>query len=163
MTREVPMIGFSLRALSVVLVVGMIFLPGLAGADPPRVRVELRLAEARAGDGLTEAKVAGSDQKVYLHKDAILTNADLDSARVSSQKTRDGGTIPAIEITLTEAGAEKARKATEDKVGNLLAIVIDGKVVAGPTLRAAVGEKVLITGKFSREQLDQVVEGINGM
>ena len=47
-------------------------------------------------------------------------------------------------------------------MGKLLAIVIDGKVVAAPTLRAAVGEKMLITGKFSQEEIDRIVEGING-
>src|SRR5690242_7835703 len=53
-------------------------------ARSPTTAFEMRLAETMPAAGLTEAQVEGSPEKVYLHREAIVTNADVAEARVVS-------------------------------------------------------------------------------
>lgn len=129
-------------------------LPALA-QDSPKTRVELRRAEAAPAEGLVEAVVAGTSQKVYLHKAAALTGADIASA-----KTAGGATDPAVELTFTEAGAKKAAKLSEDHAGRPVALVVDGKVLAAPVIRAKLGASVRLTGGFTAAEAAKLVKAI---
>jgi preprotein translocase subunit SecD len=127
--------------------------------DDKKPTVEFRLAEQTPADGLTEAKVLGTENKVYLHKTAALTAADIVSAEVKvDQKTLD----PIIDIRLTEAGTKKIGKLTEDNIGKLLAVVVDGKVISAPVIRAKVGEHAVITGKFTKAEAEKLAAVIGG-
>src|SRR4051812_34317336 len=91
-------------------------------AEMSGVTFELRRAEGKPVEGLTEATVAGTKDKVYLHQEAALTNQDIARA----QATTDAGDKPAVEITLTEGGRKKLAKLTEDHQGKPLAILVAG-------------------------------------
>jgi preprotein translocase subunit SecD len=52
--------------------------------------------------------------------------------------------------------------ATQGHVGKPLAIVVNGTVVAAPTLRGAIHENALITGDFTRAEADEVAAGLTG-
>jgi preprotein translocase subunit SecD len=126
-------------------------------ADPaPRVKVEFHRAETKAAEGLTEAKVADSDTKIYLHKEADLTNEDIASARAIDDKDKG----PAVEIVFTKEGVKKAAKMSEDHADKPVAIVVDGKVIFAPVVRAKFGEKVVITGKFTKAEAEKLATGI---
>jgi preprotein translocase subunit SecD len=126
-------------------------------AEPPPVKFEIRLAESKAAAGLTEATVEGSKNKVYLHKEAALTRADIAGARA----TVDSADKPAVEVVLTEAGRKKLAKLTEGHKGKPLAVLVDGKVIAAPIVRDRIGgEKALITGEFSKEDATRIARGI---
>jgi preprotein translocase subunit SecD len=124
--------------------------------DKPAVKVEIRRAEKEKAEGLTEATVEGTKEKVYLHKTAELTNADIADAKVEGDKN------PEIRVTLTKAGAEKMRKVTEEHRNKPLAIVIDGKVISAPVVRAVIGENVAITGNFTKEEAERIAKGLKG-
>jgi preprotein translocase subunit SecD len=128
-------------------------------APAPEVKVELRRAESKPADGLTEAKIAGTDQKVYLHKEAEITNEDIAEAKVITDERKD----PAIEITFTKEGQKKMAKMTKDHKDKPLAILVDGKVVSAPIVKSEVSEKALITGKFTKEEAEKIAKGIKGM
>lgn len=136
--------------------------PAAASADEPKDRkpkTEFRLAEDKPRDGLEEATVEGTMEKVHLHKTAALTSADVATAKASvDPKTRD----PIIEIKLTEAGAKKLEKLTGDNIGRRLAIVVNGKVVSAPVIQSKIGESANVTGKFTQEEAEKLAAAIGG-
>jgi preprotein translocase subunit SecD len=127
-------------------------------APKPGVKVEFRRAENQPGEGLTEAAVAGTTQKIYLHASVDVTNADIAEARAAL----DSQQKPVVEITFTEEGAKKMAKLTAEHQNTPLAILVDGKVVCAPVLRATIFRKARITGNFTQEEVDRIVRGING-
>jgi preprotein translocase subunit SecD len=144
-----------LALAAVVGVVGMI----AAGAaqrpdDKPRAKVEFRRAETKPADGLTKAQILGTDKAVYLYPTAELTEKDVVGAALKAG--------PVIEITLTAEGAKKLEKLSEANVDKPLAILVDGKVIAAPTIRAKLGGNVEINGAFTPEEAAKLVKAING-
>jgi preprotein translocase subunit SecD len=135
-------------------------LASLAWAADPPAKLELRRAETKAAEGLTEAKVVGTDQKVYLHKEAELTDKDIAQARVVEDKQVIG---PMIEIVFTKEGQAKIGKLTGEHLDKPLAILFEGKVIAAPVVRAKLdGEKALFTGNFTKEEAEKIASSIKG-
>jgi preprotein translocase subunit SecD len=67
-----------------------------------------------------------------------------------------------IDVRLTEDGAKKLAKLTENHVGQPLAIMLDGKVLAAPVVRDPItGGKALITGNFTKEEAARIAGAIN--
>ena len=128
-------------------------------ADPQaKVKVEIRRAENKPAEGLVEAVVQGTDRKVYLRKQTDLTNEDIASARAIDSKD----TGPAVEITFTKDGQKKATKVSEAHQDKPLAILVDGKVIAALTVKTKLGEKVLVTGNFAKEEAEKLAARIQG-
>lgn len=141
-------------------------------APNPGVKVEFRRAENQPGEGLVEAAVPGTPQKIYLHASADVTNADIAEARAAL----DSQQKPAVEITFTEEGAKKMAQLTAEHRNRPLAILVDGKVIGPPPLaiqvdgqvlgapvvRDKISQKAQITGNFTQEEVDRIARGING-
>jgi preprotein translocase subunit SecD len=128
-------------------------------ADKAGVKFELRRAETKPAEGLTEAMVQGTKQKVYLHKEIALTNKDVAGA----QAKLDDGQRPAVEVTFTEEGRKKLARVTEQHRDRPLAILVDGKVLATPIVRGKISEgKAVITGDFTREKAEKIAKGLKG-
>jgi preprotein translocase subunit SecD len=120
---------------------------------------EVRRAEDKPGEGLTEATVAGSARKVYLHREAALTGRDVTEARAIA----DGANGPAVEVTLTEEGRKKLAKVTEGHQGKPLAILVNGKVLSAPVVRGTISQgKALISGRFTKAEAETIAKGIAG-
>jgi len=109
------------------------------GAAP---QLEIRLAESAPAAGLTEAAVPGSNQRTYLHPDALATDADVSSARAVST----GGPTYAVGVTFNAAAAARLMKATSAHIDRPMAIILDGNVVSVPTVRGPFGNSAMITG-----------------
>jgi preprotein translocase subunit SecD len=131
---------------------------GNTPADKARVKVEIRRAEIEPADGLSEATVAGTNDKVYLHKSAEITNEDIAEVRAAV----DGKQKPVVEIVFTKEGAKKMAKLSEQHQKKHLAIMVDGKVISAPTMRARISERALIAGNFSKEDVEKLVKEFNG-
>ena len=125
----------------------------------PRIKVEFRVAEAYPARGLIEARIANSDQKVYLHKQAVITNKDILGARVieSAYNRHDGD----IEIAFTREGGTRMSKTTSRHIGKLLAVIIDGKVISAPKINATFSDKCVISGHYTRGEAEGIASGIN--
>jgi len=68
---------------------------------------------------------------------------------VDSQPTFDQG-LPVVSFRFDSVGARKFGKATQENVGRLFAIVLDGKVISAPVIRSAIlGGSGIITGGFT--------------
>jgi preprotein translocase subunit SecD len=122
----------------------------------PRVKVELRRAENKPAEGLIEATVANSKDKIYLHKTADATNEDISDVRVDTLNN------PAtVIIVFTKEGAKKMAKLSEDHKGKPLAFLADGIVLTAPTVKAAFRDQAIIK-LSSKEEAGRIVKGIKG-
>ena len=132
-----------------------------AGKLTPKVAVEFRIAEEQPAPGLAEMVVRGGNRKVYVHGEALLTNADIESASLAP--AAGGAGAPQIEIVFTKAGEAKFTSATARSVGRPLAILIDGEVISAPVVRETVyGHRAVISGAFSREEAQRIADGLAG-
>jgi len=139
------------------VVIGLLGLVN-AGETKKVDRLQFRLGEREPGAGLTEMTVSGSKEKAYLREKVDLSQSDV--AQASAQKAKTG-----VEITLvfTEAGKEKLAKLTRENNRKLLCIVVEGKLVAAPTIVTPIpGGKAALTGSFSLEEANRIVNAILG-
>ncbi len=119
------------------------------------MQFEVRLAEAAPQPGMREAVDNGGGRIIYLHQDVLLTNDDIAETRVV---TLPGGF--GVEIDFTEVGTTKMRSATTENVGRLLAIVVDGSVLAAPLVRSPIDQFGVISGDFTKEEAERLTDGI---
>jgi hypothetical protein len=119
----------------------------------------IRLAEAEPGDGLVEAMIAGTDEKVYLHKSVVVAATDIADARL----TLDANGNPAIGIAFTEEGSKKLADVSEKHIGKRLAILVDGDVISAPTVRAKISKNAQITGNFTKSEAVRMVKALNAL
>jgi preprotein translocase subunit SecD len=121
-------------------------------------KVEFRRAEEKAAEGLTEATVEGTKRKVYLNKVADATNADIKSAL----EVEDNEKKPVVAIFLTKDGVKKLAKVSQEHMGKLLAIVVDGKVVSVVTIRSLLNSEGLQITGLAKKEAEKLVKTING-
>jgi preprotein translocase subunit SecD len=138
------------------LVLSLICFSPFAMGQPAKnspARVEFRLAETEPQTGLIEATVPGTERKIYLHREAIVTNKDISAAQAI-----DNGRIGySIEVTFTEEGAKKMEAATKDYEDKRLAILVDGKLVHTSILVDSISKKLQMTG-FTKKDAENIVE-----
>jgi len=75
--------------------------------------------------------------------------------------TKGGSGRPAVGFELDARGAELFAALTKANVNNTLAILVDGKVVSAPVIRAALGKKGMITGRFSEQEVKDLVNALD--
>lgn len=60
-------------------------------------------------------------------------------------------------ISLNKLGSNRLQKMTQVNLGNLVAIVVKGKVISAPKVQQVIsGGQLMITGNFSKEEADQL-------
>jgi len=123
------------------------------------IRFEVRLAEDQPAPGLRAARVGSSNRTVYVHPEVVVTNDDIERSSVIA------GDTPShfwIDVRLNAAGAEKMRRATAGHLGKPVAILIDGEVVALPTLKSPIGAAAVISGDFTQANAQRIAGGMRG-
>jgi len=119
--------------------------------------LECRFAETTPGSGLTEMVFEPTGEKYYLYPQVEFTEQDITKARVVQQNS-----TPVIELNFTSEGSEKLAEVTAANIGKYLAMVVDGKLMSAPLIRAQIpGGRALIVGKFTEAQATQIAENIN--
>ena len=142
----------------VAFLIAILFLFGCGGADkkPEMMRVEFRLAETEPAEGLTQMTIPDLEEKFYLQDEVLLSNEDI--AFAFPIKRQDHSVI---ELTLTQAGTEKFAQITKENIGKRIGVLINGKLVMAPTIRAPILEgKAIIDGNFSEEEADKIANAI---
>lgn len=94
-------------------------------------------------------------QEVYVSTKAIITPDDVKSAKVVD------GDDAVISFVFTESGQKKLGEATRTLIGKKLAIIIDGKLLSTPVVQSEFSTGANITGNFTREWAEGVVERVN--
>jgi preprotein translocase subunit SecD len=124
------------------------------------VRLEFRLAEPTPAEGLEETTIESTGEKLYLHKEAIITNKDVIEAWAVPSYAANRFDIA---IDFSEEGAKRIAKASTENIGKRLAILVDGKVVYAPVLRTPISDKAIISGympSFTKEEAEQLARKI---
>jgi bla regulator protein BlaR1 len=117
--------------------------------------LEVRLAEEQAAAGLVEAVVQGSDRRVYLRPGPLVTGTDVASAHVANV-----GGMYSINVTFSTAASNRLAEATKIHLGRPLAILLDGRVIAAPTLRSMIRGSAVINGDFTRAEAERIAAGL---
>ena len=115
-------------------------------------RMEIRLAESGFTPGLREAVVSGSNERIYLYPTTLATWSDVTLARVIN----DGNTF-GVAVTFNSAAAGRMASATAAHLGKPIAIILDGRIIAAPIVRAPVSDSAMLTGitaAVARELID---------
>ncbi|MBN1854048.1 MAG: DUF1559 domain-containing protein, partial [Pirellulales bacterium] len=121
-------------------------------AQDPRTFLEFHLAESNPRENLMKAILDHNKETVYLHKDPVLTGQHVTSAQVVNIDSNQ----PAVVVTFTEEGQQILKKVTTDHQGKRLAVLVDGKIVTAPTIRATISKVALITGNFDRAEAERI-------
>jgi preprotein translocase subunit SecD len=121
------------------------------------VRFEVRLAETAFAPGLRPTPVGGSGRVIYLHSEPIVTNDDI----LRSELVPNGdGSGFGVEVTFTAGGAARMQRATASHLNAPLALLVDGAVVAAPTLRSPISASAIVSGKFTQPEAERIAEGM---
>jgi preprotein translocase subunit SecD len=108
---------------------------------------------------LKEATVPGTGEKIYLHKEILITNKDLISA--TAKKTF--GELFEVILTFREAAAKRIAKGMRFQSGRRLAILVDGKIISAPIIRGAIIDKAAISDwAMTKEKAERLANAING-
>ena len=105
--------------------------------------------------GLVRATVQNSGRQIFLHDERVVTNNDVVQARVVESNGRFS-----IAITFTPNAAARMATATATHAGRPLAIIVDGEVIAAPTVRSPLTNEALITGDFTRAEAENISAGL---
>lgn len=74
--------------------------------------------------------------------------------------TKDDRDQPVIGFELDARGAELLAALTKANINNALAIVIDGKVVSAPIIKASLGKTGIIIGQFTEQEVNALVQAL---
>ena len=91
-----------------------------------------------------------------MHPEAVVTGEDVLSA---DSKTDDLGNL-LVEFRLKPSGARKLGFATRNHQRKPLAIVVEGTVLSAPIVRGTVSEEIQMSGNFTREFVNGLLEKI---
>lgn len=89
---------------------------------------------------------------LIVNKIPVITGKDLKTAR----RTTDSNGRPAVGFFLTSDGSKLFARATEQHVGELLAIVLDGTVSSAPVINERIESEGIIHGSFTLQQADDL-------
>jgi preprotein translocase subunit SecD len=122
------------------------------------VLLAFHLAETQPSEGLKRMAVQGVGETFFLHPRAEITNADVAAATVGESHGH-----PVVELLLTRTGREKLARLTQENVGKRVGMLVDGKLVAAPVIRAPIIQgRAIIDGNFSETEARRVAENIVG-
>ena len=117
-----------------------------APSGTPEVAFELRLATATARDGATAVVLPGAHpQTIYLSPVVEFTNADIVRTRVVIRK---GGyeSSSMAEVHLSRDAAARMAELTRGHQDEMMAILLDGKVVMAPMIKGVLTDRVTVSG-----------------
>lgn len=122
------------------------------------VRFEARLAETSPGLGLRQVRIRADNRTIYLHPEAIVTNSDIAQAHAVEGPDEHFS----VAITFTADGAAKMLRATSGHLGRPIAILFDGEVALAPTVRSPMSGSAMISGDFTKSEVERIASGVLG-
>jgi preprotein translocase subunit SecD len=132
--------------------------PGTGSSAPSSVDVAVPI-EMRpvTEDGATVRKDPATGESLAL-ADPIMTIQELDGAEVTNANG-----MWALNLDLTTRDTRTFADWTTDHTGERLAIVIDDEVVVAPTIQGAItGGDVQISGNYTRQDVEELLDKITG-
>ena len=150
--------------VAVFAVLAVIFTTALIAAELSGDRArkdtfELRLASHEKVEGWESVPGPGPEKTpVWISPEVALTNRDVEIARPS----RTPGGKPCVAVFFTEEGALKMARLTKSHIGELLAVILDGRVTMAPMIREEISREALIEGNYTEEEVVSIAAGLSG-
>lgn len=116
-------------------------------------RIQFFIASNEPSSDLVEARIGDTNNKIYLHEAIQVAAAGISVAGVKLDT--DGQ--HAIQITFIRAGKANMAEMTAKHIGKLLAVVVDGQVIAAPTIREKIDGKATIPVDLTKEAIERIV------
>jgi preprotein translocase subunit SecD len=131
----------------------------LSGDQTGKHTFELRLASHQKVEGWEMVLGPGPEKTpVWISPEVALTSRDV--AYAYPDRTTEGK--PCVGVLLTEDGALKLARLTKSHIGELLAIIVDGRVMAVPKIAAEItGGRAMIFGNFTEEEVGSIAKGLS--
>jgi SecD/SecF fusion protein len=104
-----------------------------------------------------EARIEGSDEAIIDTHDILTAEAVPLHDKDSNGNTRSSF---GIEITFTQEGAEKLRRATQAHIGEHLELLVDDGVVMSPVIRSAISSRAMLTGDYTRADAERIAQAL---
>ena len=96
---------------------------------------------------------------VWISPEVALTNRDVTLA----YPTRTTENRPCVGVIFTEEGALKFARLTKSHIGELLAVILDGRVTMAPKIAEEItGGRAIINGNFTEEETRSIAVGLSG-
>ena len=142
---------------SLLAFVVLVLLATGAWAADAVVRVEFRAAEDTAAAPLVPMTTPDGTT-IYVSPHALLTNTDI-AAATAEFDSQTG--VPIVRLVFTEEGGRKLEEVTTARVGRMIAIVVEGRLMSAPRIMEPIsaGEAV-ITGNFTSSEAERLAAGI---
>ncbi len=129
----------------------------LATVSPGDFYLALYL-EARPDQEATPIPYADRDASFRAERFPCLTD---DAVKEASVGTDTQGNL-VVNVSLTTSGTRIFGRATQENLGRKLAIVVNGKVVSAPVIKSAItGGRAVITGAFTRAEVEEIARQLN--
>ncbi len=99
-----------------------------------------------------------SDKNIQLEDKPSMTSKDILEVKKVYRSDNDQ---PEISIVFTKDGARKFYLLTKENIGKPIAIVISKRIVSMPTVNSEIiGGKANVSGDFSEEEIDKMIESL---
>jgi preprotein translocase subunit SecD len=121
---------------------------------------QIRLVLDAASSDSEPLTIVSKERKevVNVQKTVLLDQTALRSAKVQDDRLGH----PQIEIIFGDEGRKRFADITREKIGQRLAIVIDGQLYCAPMIRSEIpGGKAEITGSFSKQEAKDLAAKIS--
>jgi preprotein translocase subunit SecD len=103
-----------------------------------------------------------SDQKLYLYAEPIVTGEDIISAfALEGGYPRADGAHFEVHVTFTKPAADRLAKFTEEHIGEMLAIIANGKLLSAPTIRDRIYDRAVIAGNLTEKEANELAKLLN--
>jgi preprotein translocase subunit SecD len=122
---------------------------------------ELRsVSEAASPDTVPTSFSSGEQtETLHLSRDPLLDVTAVKSAGVSTDPLSGS---PIVQIVFNTEGTKKFSDITAQHVGKRIAILVDGKVLIAPIVRAPIsGGRAHIAGNLTKEEAEKIAKRIN--
>lgn len=133
----------------------------LTGSALQAQQFEIRAATIESTDGWQRMERPGGQGPIWVSPTTSLTGADIERA----QENRDADGRLAVSIELTDAGAEKMRQLSTAQLGKPVAMVLGGRLIWAPTMRAEISNEAMITGGgvngLTQDEVEQILVSVN--
>ncbi len=121
----------------------------------PAVRFEIRSTSDEPIAGWSKRTHRG--MTFYLSPQVAIANPDVASAWPEPR-----GNAFEIGLAMTEQGAIKLARFSQERIGERAAILLDGEIFAAPLIQGVISERAAIHGNFSQEEARFLAAGITG-
>lgn len=127
-----------------------------ASPDEQTPALQFRLADTTPSDTFVQRGKLDSGLEIYLHKEPLLTADDIDSVTLS----RFPNHVTEIQLDFEKNAADRLAAATQKNIGKRLAVILDGEIIAAPTIWAKLSTKASLSGDFSDETVSLLLEAL---